>query len=265
MKLATQNQSFFPESIKEKFHYIKELGFDAFEVDGKLLINHKEEIKQAIDETGVVVNAACGGYDGWIGDFSEERRRKGLKQITEILKAVQYVGGKGLVVPAAWGMYTYRLPPMESPRSKEGDWKAVSDSLIYLEQVSENTNTTIYLEPLNRYQDHMINTIADARKYIEENRLQHTKIIGDLYHMNIEEDNLSESLHTNRDLIAHIHLADNHRYQPGSGSIDFQKCFEQLRNDNYQGFLTIECRIRGEHAEEEYQQSISYLKSLLHN
>ncbi|UOQ92255.1 hypothetical protein MUO14_17465 [Halobacillus shinanisalinarum] len=60
MKLATQNQSFFPEGIIEKFHYIKKLGFDAFEIDGKLLVDHKEEIKNAIDETGVVVNAACG-------------------------------------------------------------------------------------------------------------------------------------------------------------------------------------------------------------
>ncbi|WP_205439428.1 sugar phosphate isomerase/epimerase family protein [Halobacillus ihumii] len=265
MKLATQNQSFFPEAISEKFQYIKELGFDAFEIDGKLLVDHKEEIKKAIDETGVVVNAACGGYDGWIGDFSEEKRQNGLEEITEILKALQYVGGKGIVVPAAWGMFTYRLPPMESPRSQEEDWKTVSDSLLYLEKAAEETGTTIFLEPLNRYQDHMINTIADARAYIEENGLQHTKIIGDFYHMNIEEDSLIGSLHANRDLIKHIHIADNHRYQPGTGSIDFEECYAQLRDDNYAGYVTIEGRIRGEHQEEAYKKSIAYLKSLLNS
>lgn len=45
-----------------------------------------------------------------------------------------------------------------------------------------------FTEPLNRYQDHMINTLADARRYIEENGLKHVQIIGDFYHMNIEED-----------------------------------------------------------------------------
>ena len=47
----------------------------------------------------------------------------------------------------------------------------------------------------------MINTLADARRYIEENGLKHVQIIGDFYHMNIEEDSLTEALHHNRDLL----------------------------------------------------------------
>ncbi|GGC84375.1 hypothetical protein GCM10007216_13810 [Thalassobacillus devorans] len=263
MKLATQNQSFFPENIMEKFTYIKSLGFEAFEIDGKLLIDRKDEVKRAIEETGLPVNAACGGYDGWIGDFSEEKRKNGLKEIEGILHALQEIDGEGIIVPAAWGMFTYRLPPMESPRSQEGDWEAVSDSLRYLDNIAKKTNTTIFLEPLNRYQDHMINTVAEARKYIEDNNLTHTKIIGDFYHMNIEEDNLVQSLHDNRDLIKHIHLADNHRYQPGSGSIDFKTCFSQLGNDGYDGYMTIECRVRGDEPKQAYQRSVDYLATLL--
>ncbi len=158
MKIGTQNQAFFPGNILEKFRYIKEMGFDGFEIDGKLLVNNIEEVKAAIKETGLPVTTACGGYDGWIGDFIEERRLNGLKQIERILEALAEVGGKGIVVPAAWGMFTFRLPPMTSPRSPDGDRKMVSDSLRVLEQVAARTGTVVYLEPLNRYQDHMINT-----------------------------------------------------------------------------------------------------------
>ncbi|EFC4779385.1 TIM barrel protein [Escherichia coli] len=186
MKIGTQNQAFFPENILEKFRYIKEMGFDGFEIDGKLLVNNIEEVKAAIKETGLPVTTACGGYDGWIGDFIEERRLNGLKQIERILEALAEVGGKGIVVPAAWGMFTFRLPPMTSPRSLDGDRKMVSDSLRVLEQVAARTGTVVYLEPLNRYQDHMINTLADARRYIVENDLKHVQIIGDFYHMNTE-------------------------------------------------------------------------------
>ena len=42
MKIGTQNQAFFPENILEKFRYIKEMGFDGFEIDGKLLVNNLE-------------------------------------------------------------------------------------------------------------------------------------------------------------------------------------------------------------------------------
>ena len=140
MKIGTQNQAFFPENILEKFRYIKEMGFDGFEIDGKLLVNNLEEVKAAIKETGLPVTTACGGYDGWIGDFIEERRLNGLKQIERILEALAEVGGKGIVVPAAWGMFTFRLPPMTSPRSLDGDRKMVSDSLRVLEQVMGRQN-----------------------------------------------------------------------------------------------------------------------------
>ncbi|MEH0688639.1 sugar phosphate isomerase/epimerase [Vibrio cholerae] len=262
MKIGTQNQAFFPENILEKFLYVKSMGFDAFEIDGKLLVDNLDEVKAAISESGLPVVTACGGYDGWIGDFIEERRLNGLKQIEKILEALAEVGGKGIVVPAAWGMFTYRLPPMQSPRSQEGDRKAISDSLVFLEQVAHRTGTTVYLEPLNRYQDHMINTLSDARSYIESNKLEHVKIIGDFYHMAIEEDDLCQAFHDNKDLLGHVHIADNHRYQPGSGSIDFKKCFEQLRKDDYEGYIVYEGRVRAGDPSQAYQESLNYLRSL---
>ncbi len=261
MKIGTQNQAFFPADILEKFKYVKAMGFDGFEIDGKLLVENVQAVKAVIAETGLPVTTACGGYDGWIGDFIEERRLNGLQQITRILEALAEVGGNGIVVPAAWGMFTYRLPPMNSPRSQAGDRKAVSDSLRYLDEVAARTGTKVYLEPLNRYQDHMINTLADARSYIEENQLKHTQIIGDFYHMNIEEDDISQAFHKNRDFLGHVHIADNHRYQPGSGSIDFKKHFEQLRADGYDGYIVYEGRIRAEDPAAAYQQSLQFLRT----
>jgi sugar phosphate isomerase/epimerase len=65
MKIATQNQAFFPENILEKFRYIKAMGFDGYEIDGRLLVNNLDDVKAAIKETGLPVTTACGGYDGW--------------------------------------------------------------------------------------------------------------------------------------------------------------------------------------------------------
>ncbi|MFC5452093.1 sugar phosphate isomerase/epimerase family protein [Paenibacillus aestuarii] len=263
MKIGTQNQPFFPENIKEKFVFLKEAGFDGFEIDGKFLLDHLVEVKSAINETGLEVATACGGYGGWIGDFIEERRLKGLADIENILKALKEIGGKGIVVPAAWGMFTFRLPPMTSPRSLEGDRKVVTESLRFLDKVAGETGTVIYLEPLNRYQDHMINTLADARKYIEDNNFKHVQIIADFYHMNIEEDEISAALHKNKDLVKHVHIADNHRFQPGSGSIDFKKHFDQLKKDGYTGYLTFEHRVRGENLREQFLHGLQHIKRCL--
>ena len=222
-KICTQDQAFLPRELKERFQKVKDMGFDGYEIDGSLLLNNLDEVKEAIKETGLPVVSACGGYRGWIGDFIEERRLNGIEDIQKILEALQEIGGKGIVVPAAWGMFTFRLPPMQSPRSAEGDRKAILDSLKILDKKAGETNTVIFLEPLNRYQDHMINTLAAARSIIEEGKFQNVKLIADAYHMNIDEDNMFQSLIDNKDMVKHIHIAENHRFQPGSGSMDFKK------------------------------------------
>lgn len=64
MKFGTQDQAFFPRDILEKFRFIKDCGFEEYEIDGKLLIENIDTVKQAIKETGIPVVTACNGYGG---------------------------------------------------------------------------------------------------------------------------------------------------------------------------------------------------------
>ncbi len=147
MKVGTQNQAFFLENVKEKFNYLKKTGFEVFEIVGKFLVDHLDEVKEASAKIGLPVTTA--------------------------------------------------------------------------------------------------------------------KIIADFYHMNIEEEGISEALHQNRDLVAHIHIANHHLFQPGSGSLDFKKHFDQLKSDGYQSFVTFECRVRGNELEEEYLKALQHTKEAL--
>lgn len=263
MLLGTQDKDFFPADLKEKFQFVKSIGFDCFEIDGKALVENTGEIKEAIKESGLIVSSACGGYRGWIGDFIEERRQNAIEDLGKIIKAISEIGGTGVVVPAAWGMFTYRLPPMTSPRSKEGDRTAILDSLSRLDPVAKEYGVYLYLEPLNRYQDHMLNTISDAVDVISKGKFERVKITGDFYHMAIEEDDISESLRKFADYYGHIHIAENHRYQPGTGSVDFARHINTLHEIGYEGALVNEGRVRGENPLEAYKASISYIRQFI--
>lgn len=263
MRLGTQDKDFFPKNIEEKFRFVKNMGFECFEVDGKVLMDHAEEIKRAIEVTGLPVSSACGGYRGWIGDFIEERRRNGIEDLKQIIRLLGEVGGTGVVVPAAWGMFTFRLPSMVSPRSHEGDVKAILDSLQELDPVAEENGVYLYLEPLNRYQDHMLNTLQDAQDIINGADFKRVKITADFYHMAIEEDDISGSLLKFKDSIGHVHIAENHRYQPGTGSIDWKRHIQTLKDMNYQGDIVNEGRIRGEDPLAVYQKSVDFMKQFL--
>ena len=263
MLLGTQDREFFPVDLTEKLKFVKEIGFQCFEVDGKVLMEYPDEVYQAVQASGLPVSSACGGYRGWIGDFIEERRLNGVEDLKVIIRNLKRVGGTGVVVPAAWGMFTYRLPPMVSPRSKEGDRRAILDSLSWLEETAAECGIYLYLEPLNRYQDHMLNTVSDAVSIIEEGNFSMVKVTADFYHMAIEEDDISETLERYGEYIGHIHIAENHRYQPGSGSIDFERHMKTLKRIGYEGAVVNEGRIRGDNPLEAYVDSVAYMKQFL--
>lgn len=263
MLLGTQDKDFFPVDLTEKFNFIQSSGFDCFEIDGSLILKRFDEIKAAQKKTNLKIVSSCGGYRGWIGDFIEERRKNAVTDISLILKRLPELGAQGIVVPAAWGMFTYRLPPMVSPRSKEGDNEAIHASLRVLDQVAKDAGVSLFLEPLNRYQEHMLNLTSDAARIIDEGKYQAVKITCDFYHMAIEEDDISETLRNFKSYLGHIHIAENHRYQPGTGSIDFRTHLHTLKEIGYTGPLVNEGRIRGDKPLEAYLKSVDYIKSIL--
>ena len=262
MYIATHDKDFFPKNIAEKFKAIKNLGFDAIEIDGKVLLQNHKEIEMAAGQQGLPVKMVCGGYDGWIGDFSEEKRLKGLSDIKEILSVAGRMGISGIVVPAAWGMFSLRLPPMTPPRSSEMDTKVLLDSLGILEEAAAKTGTTIYLEPINRYQNHMIITVEDAYNLIQAGGFRHVKICADFYHMNIEEAHIDRTLKTYGDFIGHVHIASNQRFQPGIGHMDYVPGFAALKAANYSGGVAMECRVSGD-GMAELEKSVQFTKDML--
>jgi sugar phosphate isomerase/epimerase len=86
--------------------------------------------------------------------------------------------------------------------------------------------------------------------------------MGDLFHMNIEEDDPGESIRRADGYLAHVHLADSNRAQPGAGHNDFASAFGALREIGFDGYLAMECGIRGG-AEMVLPQVVRHLRSLM--
>ncbi|GGE15586.1 xylose isomerase [Marinithermofilum abyssi] len=262
MKLAVQDNSFFGNRFEEKLTRIRSLGFEGLEVNGEDLIERFDEIKRAVRFTGVPISSVCGGYRGWIGDFNQERRKQAIHDISEIMTRAGEIGATGVVVPAAYGMFSKRLPPFTPPRSEEEDKEVLLESLTKIEQSAQQAGTLLLLEPLNRYEDHMLNRLSDAAALIAEGGFSAVKIIADFFHMNIEESNIPESIHRAKDLIYHVHLADSHRYQPGTAHLDFVSGIRALKEIGFDRYMALECRIIGDPADA-YPQTVHYLRSCI--
>ena len=98
----------------------------------------------------------------------------------------------------------------------------------------------IALEALNRYETHLLRTLADADELRQMIDLPNVQLMADVFHMNIEEDSIAAALRAHLEHVVHVHLADNQRREPGSGQLDFGAVFQVLAERGYDGALAME-------------------------
>ncbi|MHA1723662.1 MAG: sugar phosphate isomerase/epimerase family protein [Promethearchaeota archaeon] len=96
------------------------------------------------------------------------------------------------------------------------------------------------LEPLNRYENMFLRNCYQAKMLVNEIHHPRVKMMLDMFHSNIEEDNCAEAIYSaNKDLI-HCHVADSNRKSPGRGQINWFEIFRALRDIEYDGAIVGE-------------------------
>lgn len=98
----------------------------------------------------------------------------------------------------------------------------------------------VMLEPVNRYELNFINSLDEASGLIEMLGTGSLWLMPDVFHMNIEEALIEESLTRNASLIRYLHLADSNRLAPGRGHVDFHSVFSALLQAGYGGWAAVE-------------------------
>lgn len=116
----------------------------------------------------------------------------------------------------------------------------VVDAMGGLDRRARELGVRLGLEPVNRYESYLVNTIDDAASIIESVGGKNLFIHLDTFHMNVEEGDIAQAIARNGAHIGYVHLAENHRGMLGSGSFDFQGLFRALLQIGYDGDLTIE-------------------------
>ena len=262
MKLSCQEHLLPGDGILEKWEFAHGAGFDGIELRGTGDWNARLDEFRAARERGAVFSSVCLISDRFIGDFDPEVRREATDHMKDLLSGIAELGGTGAVTPAAYGLASKRLPPFTVPRTEEEDRRVLLEALEELGEHAEREGTLVLLEPLNRYEDHMLNRVDQAVELCKAVGRPSVKVMGDLFHMNIEEDDLGGSIRAADEYLAHVHLADSSRLQPGTAHTDFAGAFAALREIGFGGFMAMECGIRGD-AEEALPESATHLRSLM--
>ena len=268
MRLSCQEQLLPGTNLDAKFEFAQRAGYAGIELRARgngEFARRLPELRAAA-RAGVVMPTVCPDTDHFIGDFNTERRHDAVGQLRAQLSVIAELGGEGVLTPASWGMFSLRLPPFIPPRSPAEDRAVLMEALADLAEHAALEGVWLALEPLNRYEDYLINRLEQAVELGEaierELAVDSIRVCADLFHMNIEEDDLAGAIRATGPRLAHVHVDDSNRLQPGTGHLDFAAALGALRAIDYTGWLALECRLRGE-PQEALPAAVAFLAQYL--
>jgi hydroxypyruvate isomerase len=119
------------------------------------------------------------------------------------------------------------------------------DNIQFAADLAIRQGATVLIEPLNSIDnsEYLITTSRDAVKLIDTVARENVFLQYDIYHMQLMEGNLAQTIELLRTRIGHIQVADvPGRNQPGTGEINFQFLLDKLARDAYEGYIGLEYR-----------------------
>jgi sugar phosphate isomerase/epimerase len=261
LKLACQIGMVPGKSTKQKIDNLAEWGYEGVELWGGGLADTIGEIKRAVKDSPVKVSTICAGYRGVPLDTDKSQRDLAMGDAKEILSMAADLGAVGMIfVPIFGGPRMPDLSPLHSPVELENllVLKLVED----LGAHAQKAGTMLLLEPLQRGETHFWNRLEQAVAVAEKVANPAVKIMADFFHMNVEEPRIDESIRKAGPWIEHVHLADSHRAQPGTGHTDFRSGFAALKEIGFEKYMALECRIDGD-PEKALPACAKFLKSCM--
>lgn len=99
----------------------------------------------------------------------------------------------------------------------------------------------LLLEPLNRYESNLFNTVSETLAFLDTLQSRNVKLLCDLFHQNIEETDIAAALRAAGTRLGHVHFADTNRRAIGLGHLDVSPIATALREMGYDGYVSAEC------------------------
>lgn len=122
----------------------------------------------------------------------------------------------------------------------EDEYKRSAEVLSRAGEYAAQANIILAPEAVNRFECYLCNTMEQLVGLVDLVSHPNVKAHFDTHHANIEEKKLKEAIQTVAPVLGHVHISENDRGTPGSGSVSWDEAFSSLADVGYDGWLTIE-------------------------
>jgi len=219
-----------------------DIGFDVIEVNAGTIADmtsdERKELKAHAQDKGIELSYVVGlqhQYDIALAD--EGIRKNGIAYLQKMAKAVGEMGGGpvGGIIYSSW--------PASMPEGETNKQPYIDRSVASMKEAvkaAEDNDVYFCMEVVNRFEQYLMNTCAEAVEYVKAVGSPNAKVMLDTFHMNIEEDFFYKAIHRAGDLLGHFHVGETNRMPPGYGRIPWIEVATALREIKYQGYVVME-------------------------
>lgn len=234
MELAIHNWM-RAEPIEKTIERIARYGYTKLEIAGEPESYDTQKIASLLKDHGI-------GCWGSVTLMMEERnllsadgsqRAASVEYVKDVVKMVSELNGVMVsVVPGTVG----KIVPDGRPE-EEWEWAVSAMKEIY--DFAESVEIAIGIEPINRFETYFINR-CDQALALAKDVGPNCGVCLDVFHMNIEEDNMFEAIRRAGSRLKGFHVADNNRMAPGMGTLDWPKIINTLKEIGYDEAVSVE-------------------------
>ena len=191
--------------------------------------------KAVLSEYGLFATASLGlSPETDVTSTNPSIVKKGDELLRKVVDKLHAIGSTELC-----GVIYCSLGKYPGPASAENRANSIA-AVARLADYAADKGININLEVVNRYETNIMNTGKEGLKFLEAVNRPNAYLHLDTYHMNIEEDGMSQAVLDAGDALGYVHIGESHRGYLGSGNVDFDTFFSALKKINYSGPITFE-------------------------
>jgi len=244
MKYSFRSQV-YQEPLSRSLERLRSCGYDAVEILGEPDEQGAAQLQQMLECYGLKISHVNGDFSPGTGrDLCSQDagiRRETIEYCKRCIGLAHQVGAGSVEVRPSPEGKTAPTAPLEL------EWRWAAEALEELCSYSAPLQVKVAIEPANRYEVYLVNTIDDALRLIHAVGAPNLGILADCFHMSIEEADVGQALRRAGASLVNVHIADSNRQTPGRGHTDFSAIVRTLKEIDYTGYLTFEpVPLRGE-------------------
>ena len=244
MKIAVRENMVPGRTLEERLDILERINYAGIELTRPETIARGAEELRRVFQNRSVQPTTLPGPRGLL-DPDPAERAASLQLFQQQLNLCKALDAVGVLVVPIFGRQPL-VPDLSPWRSAvEVETELLLVELKEIATYAAQAGATVIIEPLNRYETHLVKTLDQGAEFCRRVNRPEIRIMADFFHMHIEEANLAASIRQSAPFIRYVHVADSNRLQPGRGHLDFRPGFRALKDAGYDSYLGVECTLVG--------------------